>query len=233
MPTTNAALPRDPGGAGPATDVRVTDVPTRHGRAVAHVRAIAGSPGTLVLGHGAGGGVAAPDLVAVTAAATAAGWSVVLVEQPYRAAGRKAPPRAAVLDEAWADVVAWLREHGVTGLSGTPGTGTAASGLLVTGGRSAGARVACRTARVTGADGVLALAFPVQPPGRPDRPSRLSELAAVDVPTLVVQGATDPYGTPPPGPGRAVVVVPGDHALKRDVTAVADAVVSWVRSLAV
>jgi len=212
-----AAAP--PGGdAAPAIEL-----PTRHGAAVAHVHAATGPRGVLVLGHGAGGGVGAPDLVAVTSAGVEAGWSVVLVEQPYRAAGRRVPPRAPVLDEAWCDVVRLLREEGIGGLAdGTEGV------PLVTGGRSAGARVACRTASVTGAVGVVALAFPTRPPGRADRPSRVPELEAAGVPLLVVQGATDPYGIPPAGPGRDVRVVTGDHGLKKDVAAVADAVVGWL-----
>ena len=175
--------------------------------------------GVLVLGHGAGGGVQAPDLMAVSAAAGKAGWSVVLVEQPYRVAGRKAPPRAQALDEAWCDVLDALRDRPGALHDGVP---------LVTGGRSAGARVACRTAGATSAAAVLALAFPTAPPGRPDLPSRLPELAQVAVPVLVVQGASDPYGIPPQDVGRDVVVVAGDHGLKADLPAVADAVVGWL-----
>lgn len=175
--------------------------------------------GVLLLGHGAGGGVAAPDLVAVTAAATAIGWTVGLVEQPYRVAGRRAGPRAPALDEAWLDVVASLRGDAVGGLP------------LVVGGRSAGARVGCRTAAAARAVGVLCLAFPTRPPGRPERPSRIPELEEVRVPVLVVQGATDPYGVPPEAPGRRVVVVPGDHGLKKDLPAVAAAVTAWLPSV--
>ncbi|MFF1529748.1 alpha/beta family hydrolase [Cellulomonas sp. NPDC058312] len=174
-------------------------------------------PGALVLGHGAGGGIGAPDLVAVTAAATELGLAVVLVEQPYRVAGRRVGPRGPALDSAWAAVVAHLRAHVL-------------DGPLVTGGRSAGARTACRTASDTGAAGVLCLAFPTRPPGRPDAPSRLPELDAVDAPVLVVQGDRDPYGTPPPAAGRTVVTVPGDHALRRDLAAVTAAVLPWLRA---
>lgn len=199
------------------------ELPTRHGTAVAHVRRAPDGRGVLVLGHGAGGGVSAPDLLAVAAAAVGAGWSVALVEQPYRVAGRRVPPRAPVLDEAWCDVVRLLRDQRFGGLADGP------EGVpLVTGGRSAGARVACRTASATGASGVVALAFPTQPPGRADRPSRVPELAAAGVPVLVVQGATDPYGLPPAAPGREVVTVAGDHGLKKDVSAVAEAVVGWL-----
>lgn len=201
----------------------VLPVTTRHGIARAHVHAVADPLGVLVLGHGAGGGIDAVDLVAVTAAAGAAGWGVVLVEQPYRVAARRATPRPAVLDEAWCDVVGALREAGTAGLS---------DGVrLVTGGRSAGSRVACRTALTTDAVAVVALAFPTQPPGRPDAPSRLPELDGAGVPVLVVQGASDPYGVPPGGPDRAVVVLAGDHGLKKDVPGVIRAVVDWLAAL--
>lgn len=175
----------------------------------------AGAVGTLVLGHGAGGSVEAPDLLAVRDAVVAAGWTVVRVEQPYRVAGRRTAPRAPALDEAWLAVVAAL---GVTG-------------PLVVGGRSSGARVACRTAGACGAAGVVCLAFPLVPPRRrPGAPevSREHELAAVTVPVLVVQGRTDAFGTVQPAPGREVVVVAGDHALRRDAPAVAAAVVGFL-----
>ncbi|WP_250448404.1 alpha/beta family hydrolase, partial [Actinotalea sp. C106] len=169
----------------PELRVDVQEVPTAHGAARVHVHAPALTPrGLLVLGHGAGGGVDAPDLLAVTAVATDLGMTTALVEQPYRAAGRRGSPRAPTLDAAWTEVLA----HLVAG----PGDHTP----LVTGGRSAGARVACRTAEATGADAVLCLAFPVQPPGRPDRPSRMPELDGAGAPVLVVQGERDPYGMP-------------------------------------
>ena len=171
---------------------------------------------------GAGGGVGAPDLVAVTAAAGAAGFSVALVEQPYRVAGRRSPPRAPVLDAAWIAVVAHLRQGVFAGLP------------LVVGGRSSGARVACRTAAATGAAGVLALAFPLQPSARAGKeppPSRLPELAAVRVPVLVVQGASDPFGIPPAGDGWTVVTVAGDHALRSDRARVASVTGAWLANL--
>lgn len=192
---------------------------TRHGSALARLGLVDGAVGALVLGHGAGGGVDAPDLGAVSAAARDHGWSVVLVEQPYRAAGRKAPPRAPVLDEAWLDVVGQLTASDLAGLP------------AVVGGRSAGARVACRTASASGAAGALCLAFPTRPPGRPDAPSRVPELDGAGVPVLVVQGARDPYGVPPEGAGRLVVTVPGDHSLRKDVTAVVAAVLPWLGAL--
>jgi hypothetical protein len=153
--------------------------------------------GTLVLGHGAGGGIEARDLVALAAALPPEGITVVLVEQPWRLAGRKvaAPPRQ--LDQAWIAVL--------VGLDPTR--------PLVVGGRSAGARVACRTARAVGATGCLALAFPLHPPGRPER-TRLDELLDAGVPTLVVQGERDPFGGPAEfPPGTRIAAVPwADHS---------------------
>ena len=161
----------------------------------------------------------APDLVAVTNVALAEGFNVVLVEQPYRVAGRRSPAPARQLDVAWATVVDHLRADALQGLP------------LVVGGRSAGARVACRTAEQTGAVAVLCLAFPLQPPRRSGGavpPNRLDELDSVTVPTLVVQGARDPFGIPPAGTNRVVVQVPGNHSLRTGVQAVADAVREWL-----
>ncbi len=175
------------------------------------------SRGLLVLGHGAGGGVEAPDLVAVTNAAVEAGWSVARVEQPYRVAGRRAPDRAPKLDQAWIEVVAAVR-----GRSRTP---------RVTGGRSMGARVACRTAQSTGAAGVVCLAFPLHPPAKPGT-TRADELVAVRVPVLVVQGVRDPFGGPAQLPnGPTVVAVEGDHSLRRSAAAAADAVGRWLQTV--
>ena len=194
-------------------------VETPHGQAKVYLHLAERPRGALVLGHGAGGGVAAPDLVAATNAAQAEGFTVALVEQPYRVAGRRSPAPAKQLDAAWTAVV----EHLVGGeLRGLP---------LVTGGRSAGARVACRTATATGAVGVLCLAFPLQPPrrsGSSPAPNRLSELDAVTVPVLVVQGKSDQFGMPTPGPTRTVVQVPGNHSLRTDLEAVEDAVQAWL-----
>jgi uncharacterized protein len=161
--------------------------------------------------------VSAPDLAAATGAALAEGVSVALVEQPYRVAGRRSPASAHQLDSAWAAVVEHLRSGELRGLA------------LVVGGRSLGARVACRTAAATGAVGVLCLAFPLEPPRR-SRPvqSRLPELDAVTVPTLVVQGARDSFGIPPATEHRTVVQVPGDHSLRTDPEAVAAAVRAWL-----
>lgn len=160
----------------------------------------------LVLGHGAGGDITARDLVALDAALPARGVTVVRVRQPWRVAGRKVAGPPAALDVAWTAVLDHLRAALPELAGGAP---------LVVGGRSAGARVACRTAAATGAVGCLALAFPLHPPGRPDR-SRAGELLAAGVPTLVVQGERDTFGGPADLPvGTAVVAVPGaDHGLK-------------------
>lgn len=194
-------------------------IDTPHGQANAHLHPAATPTAALVLGHGAGGGVAAKDLVAVTEAARSEGMSVALVEQPYRVAGRRSPAPAHQLDTAWTAVV----EHLVAGpFEGLP---------VITGGRSSGARVACRTAAATGAVGVLCLAFPLQPPARAGKepsPSRLPELDRVNVPILVVQGEGDRFGMPPAGATRTVVQVPGDHGLKKDLGAVAAAVHAWL-----
>jgi len=169
--------------------------------------------GVLLLGHGAGGAVDAPDLVAARDAAVGSGVLVARFTQPYRVAGRRAPAPAGQLDVAWLEAVTVLRRR--RGLRLLP---------LVVGGRSSGARVACRTALAAAAVGVVALAFPVHPPGRPER-SRLAELDGAGVPALVVQGERDPFGLPPEAPARRVVVVPGaDHALRRAEPVVASAV---------
>jgi hypothetical protein len=185
-----------------------------------------GSRGTLVLGHGAGGGVESADLLEVTTEAAAAGWRVIRVEQPWRVAGRRVAPAPPRLDEGWRAVLAALRADGRL------------TGPLVLGGRSAGARVACRTAAEHEAAGVLALAFPLHPPGRPEK-SRAAELTAVQVPIVVVQGERDAFGRPEDvaaalsgRPGASVYAVPGDHALKRDVHVVAAAAMSWLDDLA-
>jgi uncharacterized protein len=205
--------------------VDVVELDTPHGPARAHLH-VAGEPrAALVLGHGAAGGVGAVDLVAAAEAARAEGASVALVEQPYRVAGRRSPPRAPQLDAAWISVVERLSASGPSSpIGGLP---------LIVGGRSLGARVACRTVDATGAVAVLCLAFPLEPPPRPGKPpqSRLSELDAVTVPTLVVQGERDRFGIPPAGPARQVVLVPGDHGLKADVGAVGAAVRAWLQGV--
>ena len=194
------------------------ELDTPHGPARVHLHPADDPRGALLLGHGAGGGVEARDLVAATEAARAERFSVALVEQPYRVAGRKSPAPAKQLDAAWLAVLEQLRAGDLGGLP------------LVAGGRSAGARVACRTAAAAGASAVLCLAFPVHPPGRPEK-TRLDELEAVKVPVLVVQGESDPFGMPPPGPGREVVALPGNHSLSADLDAVTAAVASWLSGL--
>jgi hypothetical protein len=182
--------------------------------------------GTLVLGGGAGGSVTtAADLLAVSAAAVAAGWRVLRIEQPWRVAGKRIAPAPARLDEGWAAVLHRLRDD------------SALAGPLVLGGRSAGARVACRTAGGEGAAGVLALAFPLHPPGRPEK-SRAAELRAVDAPVLVVQGETDAFGGPAEVAraveGRRSVTVRavlGDHSLGKDPAALAAVVPPWLAGL--
>ena len=193
----------------------VVEIETPHGPARAHVTRVRGAAGAILLGHGAGGGVTAPDLVAAAEVAQAAKFSVALVVQPYRVAGRRSPAPAPQLDAAWIAVVAHLRSKA---LKGVP---------IVCGGRSSGARVACRTAADTGAVAVLCLAFPLHPPGRP-AVTRQDELDAVTVPVLIVQGASDPFGMPASGPSRTVVTVVGNHSLRSGLGALRTAVREWL-----
>jgi uncharacterized protein len=179
--------------------------------------------GTLVLGP-AGGGAEAPDLVAIADEAPSAGWRVLRVEQPWRVAGKRIAPAPARLDVAWTAVLHSLRDD------------DRLTGPLVLGGRSAGARVACRTATALGAAAVLALAFPLHPPGRPEK-SRADELTGAGVPVLVVQGETDAFGRPADiaavldgRPDASVYAVPGDHSLKQKPAIVAAAVLHWLAS---
>jgi predicted alpha/beta-hydrolase family hydrolase len=157
----------------------------------------------LALGHGAGGGIEAPDLAALAAELPGHGVSVALVEQPWRVAGKKVAPAPKTLDAGWLPVAERLTAEGLP---------------LVVGGRSAGARVACRTGAATGAVAVLALAFPLHPPGKPER-SRAEELLGTGLPTLVVQGEKDTFGTPEEFPelpaGHRLVPVPAaGHGFK-------------------
>src|SRR6266516_5978532 len=190
------------------------ELDTPHGIARVHLHPVDSPRAAVVLGHGAGGETESADLVGTTKAACEAGLSAALVEQPYRVAGRRSPAPAWQLDEAWLAVVPQL-------FPDLP---------LIVGGRSAGARVACRTAAETGSRAVLCLAFPVHPPGRPEK-TRLAELDAVTVPTLVVQGERDPFGIPPEGPNRKVVRIPGTHSLKSS-SAVQAAVSDWLATVA-
>lgn len=198
-------------------DATITEIETPHGPARAHLHLPSGRAkpaGLMLLGHGAGGGVRAVDLHLAGAVALEHRYAVGLIEQPYRVAGRKAPAPAKQVDAAWEAVVAELRP-------------AYSKGPLVCGGRSFGARVACRTASAVGADGVLCLAFPVHPPGRPEK-SRQSELSAVTVPTLVIQGGNDPFGQPEAPPAGEVVFVEGDHGLKKDGAAIRTAIDAWL-----
>ncbi len=194
----------------------VLDIQTPKGQARAHLTCPDGlARGLLIMGHGAGGGVDTVDLGAARSAGLDAGFVVALVEQPYRVAGRKAPPPIATADAAWASVAAQVR-------SMYP------DGLLVVGGRSFGGRVACRTSLETKADAVLCLAFPLVAPSGSDRSG---ELEGVEVPVLIVQGRSDPFGMPSPAPGRHVVMVEGDHSLRKAGPAVEAAVGAWLRGL--
>ncbi len=195
------------------------EIDTPFGLARAHLEHVDDPTGALVLGHGAGGGITARDLVAAAHAAHSAGLSVALVEQPYRVAGRRSPAPSRQLDAAWTAVMEHLRAGELRGLP------------LVAGGRSSGARVACRTAETAGAVGVLCLAFPLRPPrrsGAAPAASRLAELDAVTVPMLVVQGTRDRFGMPPSTERRTVVQVAGDHSLRTDLGALEEAVRAWL-----
>jgi predicted alpha/beta-hydrolase family hydrolase len=196
------------------TDVR--EVATDTGVARVHIDERPDPRLRIVLGHGAGGGVDVPDLVALAERLPSSGCGVWRVEQPWRVAGRRVAPAPATLDRAWLAILATVPRD-------CP---------LVVAGRSAGARVACRTAAQVQASAVVALAFPLHPPGRPGR-SRAEELD-IDVPLLVVQGTSDAFGRPdefPPAPNRTVVPVLGDHALRRDTDAVVSAVAGFVTAL--
>lgn len=182
----------------------------------------------LAVSHGAGGGVEARDLQALARALPGAGVTVALVEQPWRVAGKKVAPAPRTLDAGWRGI--WPTLAG-TGLP------------VVSGGRSAGARVACRTATELGAHAVLALSFPLHPPGKPEK-SRAEELLGAGVPTLVVQGGNDPFGKPeefPDGDHELVEVPYGDHGFavpkRADITQeraleiITDGVLEWIASL--
>ena len=186
-------------------------MPTPHGPARVTVHTAAEPRAVLLLGHGAGGGIGAPDLLGATRAALDVGRLRGARGAALPGGGPPRPAPAAQLDTAWLAVVDHLRGE-------LP---------LLFGGRSSGARVACRTATAGGAAGVLCLAFPVHPPGRPEK-DRLAELAAPTVPVLVVQGERDPFGRPEPAPGRAVVLLRGDHSLKSDAPGLRAAVTAWL-----
>ncbi|MFC6162053.1 alpha/beta hydrolase family protein [Kribbella jiaozuonensis] len=182
---------------GRVTDERIVGTPHGDARIVAYRarRPVA----TLALGHGAGAGIESGDLAALAGRLPKQDMNVFLIEQPWRRAGRKLAPAPKVLDEAWIAIIGQLRVR-------TP---------LVIGGRSAGARVACRTASSLGASGVLAMSFPLHAPGKPEK-SRVGELEQAGLPTLVVQGERDPFGTPEEFPPMTeMAVVPdADHSFK-------------------
>jgi predicted alpha/beta-hydrolase family hydrolase len=195
-------------------------VQTPHGPATVELdRPAAGrARSLLVLGHGASGSVDAPDLVAVRDAGLAAGHAVARVTQPYRVQGRRAPAPAGQLDAAWVAAVAAARRRIGKDIP------------VVVGGRSSGARVAARTAAQTQAIGVLALAFPLHPPGRPES-SRAAELDP-DRPTLVINGDADPFGVPTPAGRVTVVRRPGErHDLRRDPAGTARIAIEWIETL--
>jgi len=172
----------------------------------------------LVLTHGAGGGVASKDIMAASKAGLAAGAVVVRVTQPYRVGGARAPGSAQRQDAAWIEIIRALRDD----YPGLP---------LVQGGRSNGARLACRTAQQAGAAAVVALAFPLHPPGKADDPerSRVGELRAAGVPVLVINGDRDPFGIPDPVDAGKLIVLPGEtHALSRHPEEITNAVASWL-----
>jgi predicted alpha/beta-hydrolase family hydrolase len=206
------------------TSVREIDTPV--GMARAHLARPDRPAGALVLGHGAGGGIEAPDLVALTSLADD-GWLVVRVEQPWRVAGRRIATPPAQLDTAWLAVLAAL----------TSGRGRL-PGPLVAGGRSAGARVACRTAAEVGAGAVLALSFPLHPPGRPEK-SRAAEARLVTDagrPLVVIQGERDAFGGPAEvqaalGEGAVVRGVRGTHSFTKDPVDVLAEARAWLSGL--
>jgi predicted alpha/beta-hydrolase family hydrolase len=197
-----------------ASRTREIDTPSGAARVTLSPR---GERGLAVLGHGAGGGIDAPDLIEVATALVDDGWTVARVEQPYRVGGRRAPDPAPRLDAAWTAVIEALSvERGPQ---------------LVVSGRSSGARVACRTAEAVGADAVVALAFPLHPPGKPEK-SRADELTALTVPHLVVQGSSDSFGTRSEFPkGTHLVEIHGDHSLRQGANEAAIVVVDWLSTL--
>lgn len=209
-----------------SSSVRSIDTPV--GEARVDIRRGTSTRVTLVLGHGAGGGIGARDLEALAGALPDRGVTVMRVEQPWHVAGRKVATAPPTLDVAWSAVLAELD----------------VTGPLVVGGRSSGARVACRTAVAVGAVGVLALAFPLHPPGRPEK-SRLAELTGAAVPTLVVQGDRDAFGGPAAFPAEgpfAMRRIPfADHSFRVPASApltqrealdlVVDAADRWLREL--
>jgi uncharacterized protein len=201
-----------------ASSLLRVEIITGSGRALAEIDAAGREAFLLVLTHGAGGGTGSKDILAARRAGFEAGAVVVRVTQPYRVRGARAPGSAPRQDEAWLEIISALR----AAYPGLP---------LIQGGRSNGARVACRTARQAGAAGVIALAFPLHPPGKADDPnrSRAGELRSAGVPVLVINGDRDPFGIPDEADADKLIVLPGEtHSLSRHPQAVTDAVASWL-----
>ncbi|WP_018156661.1 alpha/beta family hydrolase [Demetria terragena] len=203
--------------------MRVRDIETPVGLARAHIRRVPRARGAIVLSHGAGGGINAADLTALSEL-TEDGWTYVLVEQPWRVAGKRMAPRPPTLDQAWLPVMSAL----TSGRWRLPTP-------LIQGGRSAGARVACRTAVDVGVDGVLALSFPLRPPGKPDttRAPEAQSVLDAGLPLGVVQGLRDPFGSPHDvraelGDRAQVFEARGDHSFSRHPQDVLDAVRRWL-----
>jgi uncharacterized protein len=193
-------------------------IDTPHGPAQAELRRAKTPRAVLLLGHGAGGGTNAPDLQAATKAALATDISVALITQPYRVAGRRAPAPAPQLDTAWLTIAKKLSTKHFKDLP------------LLFGGRSSGARVACRTSTEGQAAAVLCLAFPLHPPGRPEK-SRQDELASVTVPTLVIQGESDPFGMPKVAKHQTLATFPGTHSLKTGLEPIRETIQTWLTSV--
>ena len=190
-------------------------IETAYGPAAVELDGPARAKFLLVLTHGAGGGVDSADLLAARDAGLSAGGAVARVLQPYRVRGASAPGSPQRQDAAWLEIIAALRDR-------------RPRRPLVQGGRSNGARVACRTASAAGATAVLALAFPLHPPGRPDR-SRADELRAAGVDVLVINGDRDPFGIPDPADAARVVVLPGQtHALSGAARLIEREVSAWL-----
>ncbi|MFI9506922.1 alpha/beta family hydrolase [Nocardia sp. NPDC052566] len=170
----------------------------------------------LLLTHGSGGGVDAKDLLTVRDTAVELGGAVARVTQPYRVAGRRAPGSAIKQDEAWLEIVADLHKR----FTKIP---------LIQGGRSNGARVACRTAIAAEARGVIALSFPLHPPGKPEKTRRDELLAPGDIEVVVINGASDPFGIPDPADAAEVRVIPGQpHSFRTGFDLIADTVTPWL-----
>jgi predicted alpha/beta-hydrolase family hydrolase len=196
-----------------------TRIETSAGPALVTIQVPAGQPGLLlIVTHGSGGTPDTPDVLAVRDAGLALGAVTAMVTQPYVVRGARAPGSVPKQDAAWAEIVAALAERH----PGVP---------VIQAGRSNGARVACRTAPAVAARGVIALAFPLHPPGQPQK-SRASELAEAGTEVLVLNGDRDPFGMPEAGPGIRVVALPGEtHALSRNPAAIGGIVGGWLREV--